>query len=179
MWRITEPATLAPMIRRTHRSDTMQSYADYSGCMAYRYSLHRSWDPSKPQLTYVMLNPSRATEQHNDPTIERCQRRAAALGFGAMMICNLFALRATDPADLKRAKDPIGPECDTALRQACASSAHILCAWGVHGTLMDRAAQVLTLLQGLAVPLTHLGLTKHGHPRHPLYVPYATQPQPW
>lgn len=167
------------MIRRTHQSETAQSYADYSDCEVYRYRLHRQWDAEKPQLTYVMLNPSKATERHNDPTIERCQRRATALGFGGMMICNLFALRATDPADLRRAADPIGPETDETLREACESSDRILCAWGVHGTLLDRASGVLALLQDLTTPLSHLGLTKHGHPRHPLYVSYATQPQPW
>lgn len=167
------------MIRRTHTTETTQSYADYSECDTYRYSLHRRWNRDAPQLTYVMLNPSKATEQHNDPTIERCQRRATALGFGAMMISNLFALRATDPADLKRADDPIGPETDAALQVAFAQSDQILCAWGVHGAHLGRADDVLDLLRSATSPLSHLGLTQHGHPRHPLYVSYQTQPQPW
>ena len=123
-----------------------------------------------------MLNPSTATELRNDPTIERCERRARRLGYPAFAIANLFAYRATDPRDLKRAADPVGPENDSLLRGWQAGAALTLAAWGVHGAHRGRAQQVLALLSG---PLHHLGLTRDGHPRHPLYVSYDTQPQLW
>jgi hypothetical protein len=62
-----------------------------------------------------MLNPSTATEVQNDPTVERCERRARALGFGAFRVLNIFAWRATDPRDMRAAADPVGPENDAAI----------------------------------------------------------------
>ncbi len=163
---------------RSHRDGTITSTATYSRCERYRYALAREWAVG-PRLLYVMLNPSKATEQANDPTIERCQRRAVQLGYGGFTVVNLFAWRETSPARLKRAANPVGPENDAQIALASRECDAILAAWGVHGDHLDRAAQVAALLSQSATPLTALGQTKQGHPRHPLYVPYATRPEPW
>ena len=124
-----------------------------------------------------MLNPSTATEAANDPTIERCERRSRAMGFGALDVVNLFAFRATRPADLFAAEDPVGPECDRVLAEAAAGAGLIVAGWGIHGARHGRDGQVAALLA--AHPLTCLGVTKAGQPRHPLYVGYDTGPRPW
>ena len=169
----------AGRVRRTHEADGIVSTADYSPCFHYRYSLTRIWAPDAPRLLYVMLNPSTATEAQNDPTIERCQRRAVRLGFGAMRICNLFAWRETSPDALKRAEAPEGPENGTALSEASHWADTILCAWGVHGTHRGADVAALRVLRTSGQPLNHLGLTKHGHPRHPLYLSYDVAPVVW
>ena len=97
------------MIERRAEADGIRSAAWYSPCEAYRYGLERRWGTGGA-LLFVMLNPSTATEDANDPTIARCQRRTQQLGFGAMRIANLFGYRATRPRDLARAKAPVGPE---------------------------------------------------------------------
>lgn len=163
------------MIERQAEKDNVKSRALYSDCGRYRYGLERRWGAGGV-LLYVMLNPSTATEERNDPTIERCQRRAVALGFGGLRIANLFAFRATLPVDLKRAADPVGPDNDRLLAEWSEAADMTLAAWGVHGAFQGRAAAVAPLLRG---DVRHLGLTKDGHPRHPLYVPYARQPMPW
>lgn len=163
---------------RRHRSAGRRSWAAYSACGRYRYGLSRRW-ASGPALLYVMLNPSTATEVSNDPTIERCERRARALGFAALGVVNLFAFRATRPQDLKRAAEPVGALNEAAIRLAALRADQILCAWGVHGTHLDQGRRIRALLDDLDRPLMHLGLTKAGAPRHPLYVSYALQPQPW
>ena len=84
------------MIEREHSAGGVTSRAYYSPCERYRYGLERVWGQG-PSLLYVMLNPSTADELRNDPTIERCQRRAVQLGFGGMQIANLFGWRATRP----------------------------------------------------------------------------------
>lgn len=167
------------MIIREHRQDETHSTALYSPCESYRYALTRTWAPEDPKLMFVMLNPSTATELRNDPTIERCERRARRWGYGAMRITNLFAWRATQPADLRKAAHPIGPANDEALADGAAWADMILAAWGVHGVHQARGETVLANLRGQDTPLTHLGLTKDGHPRHPLYVSYAQSPVPW
>lgn len=74
--------------------------ATFSECRRYRYRLWRYWDRSKPPLCFLMLNPSTADDLSNDPTVERCQRRALAMGFGGLEVVNIFAFRSTDPAAL-------------------------------------------------------------------------------
>jgi hypothetical protein len=81
----------------------------------YRYALWRVWDHDENLYNFLLLNPSSADEATNDPTIERCERRARRWGFGGLIVTNLFALCATDPAGLHRITDPIGPENDAAI----------------------------------------------------------------
>ncbi|MEJ6402453.1 DUF1643 domain-containing protein [Yoonia sp. 2307UL14-13] len=160
---------------RVHEADGVHSSAVYSECEMYRYALTREWGAGK-RLVFIMLNPSKATELANDPTIERCQRRAVALGFGAFRVVNLFAWRATDPRDLRAAAEPIGVANDPTIQEAVAWADQVIAAWGVHGDLLGRGEAVKAKLDG---PIYTLGLTKHGHPRHPLYLRYDQQPVLW
>ncbi|ATX66869.1 DUF1643 domain-containing protein [Roseinatronobacter bogoriensis] len=167
------------MITRTHQKGDAASQAVYSPCTHYRYLLTREWTAEQGRVLFVMLNPSTATERQNDPTVERCERRARALGFGAFRVCNIFAFRATDPRVMRAAPDPVGPANDAALAESAPWADRIICAWGTHGAYLDRGAQVESLLRATGQPLWHLGLTKDGHPKHPLYIGYAVQPTPW
>lgn len=166
------------MIRRTHQKGDAASEAVYSACETYRYALTREWAAGS-RLLWVMLNPSTASESTNDPTVERCERRARALGFGGFRVVNLFALRATDPRALRAAADPVGPDNDTALSDGVIWADAVLCGWGGHGALHGRNRTVCTQLQQAGKPLWHLGLTQAGQPKHPLYIGYAVQPTVW
>ena len=168
------------MIERQHLKGDAQSVAVYSDCERYRYALTRVWDPEGEKALFVMLNPSTATEIQNDPTVERCERRARTLGFGAFRVCNIFAWRDTDPRDMRRADDPVGrPENDEAIIAGCHWAHTIVCAWGTHGEHLGRGPEVERLMRGTGRPLHHLGLTKAGHPKHPLYIAYTQSPQVW
>lgn len=164
------------MMERTAEQDGTRSTALYSPCETYRYGLSRVWDAGLPAVLFVMLNPSTADELKNDPTIERCQRRAVAMGCGSVRIANLFAFRATRPEDLRRAPDPEGPENAALLALWSQEAQMTVAAWGVHGAYLGQAARVAPLLMG---DVRHLGLTKAGHPRHPLYVSYDVKPTAW
>jgi len=142
----------------------------------YRYRLWRRWQPGTASLLWVMLNPSTADEVVDDPTIRRCIGLARGWGFGAIEVVNLYGLRATRPAALFRARDPVGPGNDAAIA-ACASSADaVALAWGAHG-VGPRRDVVLGLLAGRR--LFCLGSTRRGEPRHPLYVPATVRPRAW
>lgn len=167
------------MITRTHQKDDAASVATYSDCEHYRYALTRVWDAAGGKVAFVMLNPSTATERQNDPTVERCERRARALGYGGFRVCNIFAWRDTDPKNMRAAADPVGPENDSAITEAALWADRIICAWGTHGAHLQRGATVETLLRETGLPLYHLGLSKAGHPKHPLYISYSEQPRPW
>ncbi|MGR3292094.1 MAG: DUF1643 domain-containing protein [Paracoccaceae bacterium] len=167
------------MITKTHQKGDAASVAVYSDCEKYRYMLTRRWDDDLPNVHFIMLNPSTATEIQNDPTVERCERRARALGFGAFRVTNIFAWRDTDPKLMRSAFDPVGPENDAAILDSCKWADQIICAWGAHGEHLNRGQEISQLLRLTGRDLHHLGLTKAGHPKHPLYISYAQQPSQW
>lgn len=167
------------MITRTHDTPLTRSIAVYSDCELYRYALTRIWDDTGGKALFIMLNPSTANEIANDPTVERCERRARALGFGAFRVANIFAWRDTDPFAMRKAADPVGPDNDQALRDGVHWADQIICAWGTHGAHDNRGPAVAKMLQTTGRPLHTLGLTKDGHPKHPLYIPYSEQPREW
>jgi hypothetical protein len=142
-----------------------------SDCGLYRYRLSRIWNEARYSLAFVMLNPSIADADIDDPTIRRCMGFARREGYGGIEVANLYAFRATSPDDLWRARDPYGPENDDHLRNvALASAAYgtpLICAWGAYGGRNNRP---IVLMQNAGAELMCLGKTKDGHPRHPLYV---------
>lgn len=145
----------------------MEKSAIISDCGIYRYELRRTWDQGAWKLGVIMLNPSTADHEEDDPTIRRVIGFAKAWGYGGIVVFNLFALRATNPKELKSAASPIGPENDEVLGSF--QSGDVLCAWGANGR--GRAAMVIKDLRSRpGVRLVCLGKTKSGAPRHPLYV---------
>jgi hypothetical protein len=167
------------LITKSFTKGDAESVAVYSPCEAYRYALTRVWDAAGAKVTFVMLNPSTATEVQNDPTVERCERRARALGFGAFRVVNIFAYRATDPKLMRAQADPVGAGNDAAILAAADWADRVVCAWGSHGAYLDRGAVVEGMLRALGRPLFQLGLTKAGQPKHPLYIGYDRQPEIW
>ena len=166
------------MIVRGHVKGDAVSEAIYSDCEAYRYRLTRVW-AAGPRVSFVMLNPSTATEVQNDPTVERCERRARQWGFGGFAVGNIFAYRATDPKWMRAQMDPVGPENDAAIAGLAHWGDRVICAWGTHGVHQGRGAAVEALLRGTGRELLHLGLTLAGAPKHPLYIGYDRQPEVW
>lgn len=148
----------------------------FSPCRRYRYRLWRQWDPARPYLLWILLNPSTADEITNDPTVERCMRRAVAWNFGGVQVCNIFAWRSTDPKALRLAPDPVGrPENDQAILAAAKGAGSVICGWGNHGSLHRRSEEVVDLLKLEGIKAGCLGVTRQWEPRHPLYVGYSQQ----
>lgn len=144
----------------------------------YRYRLWREWEPG-PRIAFVMLNPSTADAEEDDPTIRRCVGFAKALGAGAIDVVNLFALRATDPRELAKHSAPVGPENDAWIVTAALECEMVICAWGAHAHARDRATRVLGILRCANRQPMCLRQTKAGHPAHPLYLPAALRPVPF
>jgi hypothetical protein len=164
--------------------DGRTSIAIFSSDMSYRYVLSREIGDDDRSIAWIMLNPSTADAFVNDPTVERCQRRSVALGFGRMTILNLFAYRATRPEKMKEHVDPVGPRNDTVIKEEVRHAEMVVFAWGSHGTFLRRSSAVWRMLDEIAISPWVLGFTKTFQPLHPLYVPYATPlllspPRPW
>jgi hypothetical protein len=158
---------------------TSAAGATFSSCRRWRYLLWRRWDEEKPVANFLMLNPSTADENQLDPSCNRARDFAARWGYGALIVTNLFAWRATDPKDMKEAEDPVGRSNNQAILRAARQSAVVVCAWGNHGSHKDRAATVVANLSGAGVPLHLLRLTGQGQPNHPLYLKSDVKASRW
>ncbi len=135
----------------------------------YRYTLWREWSTYHPRIVFILLNPSTADEERNDPTIRRCIGFARARKFGSVEVVNLFAYRATDARELLKIDDPVGDENDLFLIHAVERCSTVVVGWGSRGTLLGRDRKVLSLVADKK-DVFCLGITKDGQPRHPLYV---------
>lgn len=146
------------------------SDALFSPCERYRYLLRRQLTATGGRVClFVMLNPSTADATANDPTIRRCIKFAGRWGYDWLHVANLFAWRATDPADMRAAADPIGPDNNKNLRSAFAAADLVVCAWGKHGSHQSRSFAVCERLTPYR-DLHCLAMNQDGSPKHPLYV---------
>ena len=151
------------------------SSAEISACRKYRYTLWRWWDEVKPYVMFIGLNPSTADEVEDDPTIRRCISFAKSWGYGGLCMANLFALRATAPADMREHQAPVGIDNNMHLITLAEDAAIVVAAWGVNGTHINRDKEVRALIKDMY----YLEITKDGHPRHPLYIKADTKPKLW
>ncbi len=126
-----------------------------------------------------MLNPSTADEVKLDPSCTRARNYAEQWRCGALIVTNLFGWRATDPKEMKAARDPVGRGNDAAILQAARSADLVVCAWGNHGQHLGRSQLVLDRLRKAGVKLHLLRMNGCGEPAHPLYLPGALPPEPW
>ena len=151
----------------------MQKNALVSDCGTYRYWLTRVWDSELRALRFVMLNPSTADASRDDPTIRKCIGFAQRLGYGSIIVNNLFAFRATDPKELRRpGADLVGPLNDQYLGRTRGERIDTCLAWGAHGRrFRPRVSHVLHLLGGEA--WFSLARLADGVPAHPLMLPYT------
>lgn len=169
-------------------------WARFSDDMTMRYRLARSLTgrplsvnmdgivTARRRVTFGLLNPSVADAFRSDPTVTRCRGFALELGADVYEVANASALRSTDPKALyarprgERGDDAVA---DEQILLACTGAYRVIAGWGVHGALDSRGLAVRELLEAQGIALYHLGLTKAGHPKHPLYLRGDTEPQKW
>ena len=160
-----------------------------STCGKYRYSLTREIGGNDRVCNFIMLNPSTADAETDDPTIRRCIGYAKAWGFGRLIVTNLFAFRATDPKDMLSAADPVGPDNARHVAEAAERAYNIyaeafneprglvVCAWGNHGGYMDQDLTTLGWIDRFRPKA--LKVSKTMQPCHPLYLPAGLKPVPY
>lgn len=161
--------------------------AQLSPCSRFRYLLWRQWDVG-PSVLWLMLNPSRADAERDDATVRKCVGFSRRWGYGQLSIVNLFSLVATKPEEIARALDRWRPgdphpsggrTAEEHILIASARSHGIVYAWGGCAAPWPfRTYHVTSLVEaargGRPPPPQCLGYTKHGAPRHPVRLSYAT-----
>jgi len=142
----------------------------------YRYSLIRKWNENGNKIAWIMLNPSTADENIDDPTIRRCIGFSKIWEAGEIEIVNLFAYRSTNPKYLYTYDDPIGKENDSFILNSVIKADKVVIAWGAHGLLQKRSKYVMSdLLKDYHKKIFFLKKLKNGEPGHPLYVKYTQE----
>lgn len=153
--------------------------AVFSPCGLFRYVLERRLRPGTMRLLFLLVNPSKAGAELEDPTSRKCIGFGMRLGFDVLTIANPFGLISTDVRGLLTAADPIGPENDFHLKREFAKADMVIAGWGHKsgklGKLIDaRVAAVARLVP--PEKLYALRITPSGHPEHPLMLPYSLNP---
>lgn len=164
-------ATLPMAMPRHPTRKHPQREAIFSPCRLYRYTLSCVWHDRQPMLGCILLNPSTADEMKDDPTTALITGHAQRANMGGWFLCNAFAFRATDPKNMKRADDPVGPDNDDHIRAMLRNQRikTVMVGWGTNGSFKNRYLSVLAMAEASDRPLMCLGTTKGGQPRHPLY----------
>jgi|SRR5688572_18446770 len=159
--------------------EIVQRTATFSQDRVYRYELGRVLSGVRyPDrlIVWIMLNPSTADEFKEDPTIRRVISFSAKWGFGKIMILNMFAFRSPIARKLVGHPDPVGPDNDYYILKHSLDAHLIVVGWGNWGRLHQRSTQIRKLLP---FPLSCLGVTASGHPKHPLYLPNESRLEVW
>jgi hypothetical protein len=149
--------------------------ATISKCGKYRYWLERQWSEHGDFLNWIMLNPSTADANCDDPTVRKCCSFAKRWGYSGIHITNLFAYRVTDPRLLlqlfRSGTDIIGPENGMFVEAGVYSAPRTVIAWGATDFANQLGFQVLQKFD--PANFCALGFNQNGSPKHPLYVPLA------
>lgn len=160
----------------------VKASATISDCERYRYELSRRWVPAftpPGSVCWVMLNPSTADAETDDPTIRRVMAFSKAFGFGGCVVVNLFGFRATNSRDLVAADDPVGPKNDFIAGFWIRHMPLVIAAWGAHRLAKDRESWFFKQTRQAGTDVRCLGVTKDGYPKHPLYLPSGSRLVPF
>ena len=161
----------------------VRSSATFNADRSRRYRLLRIWDVSRPALTWLMLNPSRADAVRHDQTIRRVIGFSQRHGYGGCRVVNLFSWIEPDSRELAARLQLRAGGLDDAINQefvkaALEVSEPVVAAWGnTAGPFLDRH-----WITTLAIPeggWLSLGQTALGQPRHPLRLAGGTRLTRW
>lgn len=156
---------------------------DESGRYRYwmRVEVERGlFDPPRRVRRYLLLNPSTASADAGlDPTTQRLLDFAMRDGYHVYELANTYGLRATDPDELWKIEDPVGPKNDHWIT-ALVDGAHkegepLVVAWGTN----LRRERLRQLRKILICDLVCFGTNVDGSPTHPLYLNRFTKLVPW
>lgn len=154
--------------------------AAFDPTRTYRYALERAWPAGDGSAClFVMLNPSTADEYDDDPTVRRCEGFARDFDHSALIVANLYGLRATDPAELASAIDAVGPTTDEWLLYLSKRAKRVIVAWGSHRLVRGRSRIVYDYLRRDHPTVWCLGKNADGQPKHPLYLRLDSKLEAW
>lgn len=166
-----------------HVSDALllRSWATFDDSGAFRYDLGRVWDDALPVSVWIMLNPSAADATSDDPTMRRVTSFSRREDFGGFVTVNLSAYCTKRPTDLRLAGDQVvEARNDAHIAETLATrSGPVIAAWGASVSRLPARPVIDVIASASGGDLWCLGVTKDGHPKHPLYLRADTPLERW
>ena len=137
--------------------------ARFSNDKKHRYKLSRHWDLNKPQLLYIMLNPSIGNESIDDPTIRRLLSFTRKFDYGGFFVGNLFTYITPNPKTLDTSIGLTNKNLNV-LTNLVSKADEVVYAWG---NSIEEPNELKKLISN---PMC-FGKNLNGTPKHPLYLP--------
>ena len=137
--------------------------ATLSNDKKHRYKLSRHWDLNKPQILYIMLNPSIGNESIDDPTIRRLLSFTRKFDCGGFFVGNLFTYITPNPKTLDTSIGLTNKNLNV-LTNLVSKADEVVYAWG---NSIEEPNELKKLISN---PMC-FGKNLNGTPKHPLYLP--------
>ena len=128
----------------------------------YRYILGTR---GRKPLICIGINPSTAAPDALDPTLQSAQRIALSNGYDSFLMFNVYAQRATRPADMERSCNPVLHAENRRAFRYLLSLSPAPALWAAWGNIIEKRGYLMDCMWFTAGPLL-----KSGHPHHPLYL---------
>lgn len=141
--------------------------ARFSNDKKHRYKLSRHWDLNKPQLLYIMLNPSIGNESIDDPTIKRLLSFTRKFDYGGFFVGNLFTYITPNPKTLDTSIGLTNKNLNI-LSNLVSKVDKVVYAWG---NSIEEPNEFKKFISG---PMC-FGKNLNGTPSHPLYLPSSSE----
>jgi len=141
--------------------------ARFSNDKKHRYKLSRHWDLNKPQILYIMLNPSIGNESIDDPTIKRLLSFTRKFNYGGFFVGNLFTYITPNPKTLDTSIGLTNKNLNI-LHNLVSKVDKVVYAWG---NSIEEPNEFKKFISG---PMC-FGKNLNGTPSHPLYLPSSSE----
>ena len=137
--------------------------ARFSNDKKHRYKLSRHWDLNKPQILYIMLNPSIGNEIIDDPTIRRLLSFTKKFDSGGFFVGNLFTYITPNPKTLDTSIGLTNKNLNV-LTNLVSKADVVVYAWG------NSIEEPNEFKKFISNPMC-FDKNLNGTPKHPLYLP--------
>tara|TARA_A200000113_G_C8580439_1_gene262459 strand:+ start:62 stop:529 length:468 start_codon:yes stop_codon:yes gene_type:complete len=141
--------------------------ARFSNDKKHRYKLSRHWDLNKPQILYIMLNPSIGNESIDDPTIKRLLSFTRKFDYGGFFVGNLYTYITPNPKTLDTSIGLTNKNLNI-LHNLVSKVDKVVYAWG---NSIEEPNEFKKFISG---PMC-FGKNLNGTPSHPLYLPSSSE----
>ena len=141
--------------------------ARFSNDKKHRYRLSRHWDLNKPEILYIMLNPSIGNESIDDPTIKRLLSFTRKFDYGGFFVGNLYTYITPNPKTLDTSIGLTNKNLNI-LSHLVSKVDKVVYAWG---NSIEEPNEFKKFISG---PMC-FGKNLDGTPSHPLYLPSSSE----
>lgn len=148
----------------------------------HRFTWFRHWGNPDDYVAGICMNPSGASEDKTDRTVEKMVKFSRELwGAGAYYQLNAMSIRGTYSDELAGVTQVSLPENDEWIRRITPRARFVVVGWGNPAEENGRGREVAKILREVCDPakVFCFGINQNGSPKHPLYQGFKTPLTPF